>query len=68
MFLMVNLSSSKLGGSIVPLFNSAVYGQLYAPAALTPEKVHVVWSPELGLKFGKAARFLLLCFVSLACL
>jgi hypothetical protein len=70
-FLMVNLSLSKWGGSIVPLFNSAlyqVYGQLYALAALPPEKMHVVWSPELVWKSGKDARFLLLCSVSLACL
>jgi hypothetical protein len=68
---MVNLSLSKCGGSIVPLCNSAVYqvyGQLYAPAALPPEKVHVVWSPELGWKSGKDARFLLLSSMSLACL
>jgi hypothetical protein len=70
-FLMVNLSLSKWDGSIDPFFNSALYqvwGQLYAPAALPPEKVHVVWSPELVWKSGKDARFLLLCSMSLSCL
>jgi hypothetical protein len=71
MFLMVNLSLSKWGGSIVPLFNSAlyqVYGQLYAPTALPPEKVHVVWSSELGWKVWQSARLLLLCSVPRSCL